>query len=350
MSEIKVNSIKGVAATTAALSINNTDGTCTANLSNRQGKNLVVNGACLIAQRGTSGTTSGYASVDRFETTYSGTDEAPTQAQHALTSSDTGPWEKGFRYSYHVTNGNQTSGAGAADYIRLRYKMEAQDMAQSGWNYTSSSSFVTLSYWIKASVSQTYYTQLRTNDGTDQYYVFEQALTENTWKKVEHSISGDSDLQFDLNNEEGFYIAWYPFRGTDATGSMTLNQWANWDSSAITPDQTSTWYTTNDATFEITGVQLEVGSVATDFEHRSYGQELTLCQRYYQTAPADTLMVYNDNTASWLFPTAMRAAPTMAFIGLSGSGAALAATANGFRQSASNSQSSGIGYTATSEL
>ena len=103
--------------------------------------------------------------------------------------------------------------------------MEAQDMAQSGWNYTSASSYITLSYWVKASVSQTYYTQLRTNDGTDQYYVFEQALTENTWKKVEHSIPGDSDLQFDLNNEEGFYIAWYPFRGTDATGSMTLNQW-----------------------------------------------------------------------------------------------------------------------------
>ena len=61
-------------------------------------------------------------------------------------------------------------------------------------------------------------------------------------------------------------------------------------------------------------------------------------------------MVYDSNTASWLFPVAMRAAPTMTLVGLSGSGAALAATANGFRQSASNSQSSGIGYTAASEL
>ena len=61
-------------------------------------------------------------------------------------------------------------------------------------------------------------------------------------------------------------------------------------------------------------------------------------------------MVFNNNTASWLFPSEMRATPSMGFIGLSGSGAALAATKNGFRQSAANSQTSGIGYTASAEL
>ena len=103
-------------------------------------------------------------------------------------------------------------------------------------------------------------------------------------------------------------------------------------------------------TLEATGFQCEFGDTATDFEHIAIAEDLNRCQRYYQTAPADTLMVYNNNTASWLFPVAMRVAPTLAFIGLSGSGAALAATANGFRQSASNSQSSGFGYTASSEL
>ena len=280
MSEIKVNSIKGVGASSAAITVNNTDGTCTANITNNlSNRNLIINGAMQVAQRGTSGTTSGYASVDRFETTYSGTDEAPTQSQHTLSSSDN-PYAEGFRYSYHVTNGNQTS-VGTSDYIRLRIKLEAQDLANSGWNYTSSSSYITLSFWVKASVTQTYYVQMRTSDGTNKSYYFAMNLSANTWTKVTHSISGHADISFDNDTNEGIYIAWYPYRVTNNTGSgQDANQWNNWDGSTITPDQTTTWYTTNDATFEITGVQLEVGSVATDFEHRSFGQELALCQRY----------------------------------------------------------------------
>ena len=96
MSEIKVNSIKGVAASTAALTINNTDGTCTANLTNRTNKNLILNGAFLISQRGTSSTDSGYGSVDRFRVQHGGTDEAPTQAQVDVASGTT-PYTNGFR-------------------------------------------------------------------------------------------------------------------------------------------------------------------------------------------------------------------------------------------------------------
>ena len=96
MSEIKVNSIKGVAASTAAITVNNTDGSCTANLTNRTNKNLVVNGACLIAQRGTSSTTNGYGSVDRFRVFFTGLDESPTQAQ-ADVAAGTNPYTSGFR-------------------------------------------------------------------------------------------------------------------------------------------------------------------------------------------------------------------------------------------------------------
>ena len=69
--------------------------------------------------------------------------------------------------------------------------------------------------------------------------------------------------------------------GTALTGSVSLDTWAAYASSTRTPDQTSTWHTTNDATLEFTGLQLEVGSQATPFEHRSFGEELALCRRYY---------------------------------------------------------------------
>jgi hypothetical protein len=132
MSEIKVNSIKGVAASSAAITISNTDGTCTANLTNRTNKNLIINGAMQVAQRGTSATNSGYGTVDRFRVQHSGTDEAPTQAQVDVASGTT-PYTLGFRKALKITNGNQTSGAGTARSVHFQYYAEAQDIANSGW-------------------------------------------------------------------------------------------------------------------------------------------------------------------------------------------------------------------------
>ena len=64
--------------------------------------------------------------------------------------------QKGFRKALQVTNGNQTSGAGAADILQILYKMEAQDIANSGWDYTSASSYITYSFWVKSSIAQTF--------------------------------------------------------------------------------------------------------------------------------------------------------------------------------------------------
>ena len=86
-----------------------------------------------------------------------------------------------------------------------------------------------------------------------------------------------------FNNGEGFRISWVLFRGTNQTGTFTLNQWAAFNSANRMPDNTSTWYTTNDAEFELTGVQFEAGSAATPFEHRSYGEDLIRCMRYCET-------------------------------------------------------------------
>jgi len=321
MSEIKVNSIKGVGSTDAAITINNSDGTCTANITNNlSNRNLIINGAMQVAQRGTSSTTSGYGSLDRFKISYSGNDEAPTHSQVDVASGTT-PYTLGFRKALRLTNGNQTSGAGAADYQIIRTILEAQDIANSGWNYLSSSSNVTLSFWVKSSVAQNFYGSLRSIDGTGYNYPFETgSLSADTWTKITKTISGNSNLTFNNDNGAGLYISFMPFFGTDFTASsVTLNQWAAYNLSTQQPDNTSTWYTTNDATFEITGLQLEVSDHATDFEHRSFAVEKRLCQRYYeQYDHNDTYWlcsgVYNASTEA-IFPfdyqAEKRAAPTI---------------------------------------
>ena len=248
-------------------------------------RNLIINGAMQVAQRGTSSTTSGYGSVDRFTVNFTGVDEAPTQSQVDV-ASGTSPYVRGFRKALRVTNGNQTGGAGNLDFISIRYKLEAQDIANSGWRYmynTSGDDFITLSFWVKSSVAQNFYGYLYSHDGTAQAYAFETgSLSANTWTKVTKTIPGNSNLTFDNNNDSGLDIYISQFWGIDRTdGGRTLNSWLQYNGAARTRDFTSTWYTTNDATFELTGVQLEVGEQATPFEHRSFNDELTRCQRYY---------------------------------------------------------------------
>ena len=287
-------------------------------LSNR---NLIINGAMQVAQRGTSSTASDVL-LDRWYCTFSGTDESPTHAQHALTSSDTGPWAKGFRNSLHITNGNQTSVGN--DYIHLMYRFEAQEIANCGWDYTNTSSYITVSFWVKSSVSQNFYGDLVSKDGTARNYVFDTGtLSANTWTKITKTIPGNSGLQFDNDVNSGLDLRLFQFLGTYRTGSgSTTNAWQTYSSSERTPDQTSTWYTTNDATWEITGVQLEVGSVATPFEHRSYGDELLRCKRYFNMMADGSLgtarMIsdgfwWSNNEVDFMytFPVEMRTTPSV---------------------------------------
>jgi len=283
MSQLKVNTIRHTGASSDAVTLA-TDGTCTAKITNNlSNRNLIINGAMNVAQRGTSTTDQGYCVADRFGLSNNNLDEATTNSQHALTSSDTGPWAAGFRNSFHIQNGNQTGGAGADDRVTLYYKTEAQDLANSGWDYTSASSYITLSFWVKSSVAQNFYFFFKTDDSTDYNYVMETgSLSANTWTKVTKTIPGNSNITINNDNGEGALLEFTLFRGTNKTGTRALNTWEVYESSVRVPDMTSTWYTTNDATWEITGVQLEVGDVATDFEHRSYGDELARCQRYYQ--------------------------------------------------------------------
>ena len=281
-------------------------------------RNIIINGAMRVAQRGTSSTSTGYVTIDRFNTDYGGENEAPTYEQGTVASGTT-PYTEGFRNTWKITNGNQTGGGGSGDYIFIRTKTEAQDLANSGWNYTSSSSFITLSFWVKSSVAQTFYGRLESVDGSVYNYPYSYAVSANTWTKVVKTIPGNSNLQIDNNNGSGMEFHWDTFRGSNFSDSgVALDTWAAYASGTRTPSQTSTWWTTNDATWELTGVQVEVGSQATAFEHRSYGEELELCKRYYQQINGDTgdytgFSAYSESTTSVRIPVQLHPAMRAAF-------------------------------------
>ena len=313
-------------------------------------RNLIINGAMNVAQRGTSSTGNGYQTVDRFKIDNSGTDEAPTQAQVDLSSSDT-PYTFGFRKSVKITNGNQTSGAGAADYIGIEQRIEAQNIATSGWNYASPTSFVTFSFWVKSSVAQNFYGYLFTEDGAERVYSFETgSLTADTWTKITKTIPGNSIVQVNNDNGFGLQIQLWPYLGTNYTASgATLNQWKAWDGADRFPDMTTTWYTTNDATFETTGWQLEVGSEATPFEHRSFHQDYLECARYY--IQMNRLPVMTNRVAGYVStttrfnPVPMRVIPSVSLAGtlslnvfFYGSGTPTSPTTPGFQNNGDSGQ------------
>ena len=323
MSQTKAQLVSGTTAQDLTVDNINTTSINSGQTSGR--KNLIINGAMNVAQRGTSSTSGGITTVDRFSVADDGLDANATMAQVDVASGTT-PYSLGFRKAFKITNGNQTSGAGAGDFLFIHYQIEGQDVAGSGWNYTSASSFITLSFWVKSSVAQNFYGYVRIKDGTEQRYPYETgSLSADTWTKITKTIPGNSNIQIDNDTGAGMGIYLSQFIGTDRTDSgVTLNQWGAYVNGTRTPDQTSTWYTTNNATFEITGVQLEVGSTATDFEHRTFGEELALCQRYTYVVKGDFddytgFSAYSTSTTAAMvpvfFPVTMRAAPSFTFSG-----------------------------------
>ena len=291
MSQLKVNTIRHTGASSDAVTLAS-DGTCTAKITNQPpgNRNLIINGAQLVAQRGTSSTTqSGYGTVDRMSVYQANTGVTITSSQVDV-ASGTPAYQSGFRKAIQITKGAGT--AATNSQINLSYQIEAQDIANSGWDYTNPNSFLTFSFWVKTSVAnhnpQVAFVDMDSSQSGSKNYQFEiPTLTANTWTKITHSIPGHADQVYDNNNAVGIHFYIYPWLGTDFTdNSNTMNAWSSFG----TKDINTTWLTTNNSTFQVTGMQLEVGSVATDFEHRSYSDELQRCMRYFE------LLTYNSTT------------------------------------------------------
>ena len=309
--ELYHNNVKKIETTNAGAVIT---GICTATefvptstqLSHR---NIIINGDMNIAQRGAQSTSDGIKTVDRFGIGFA--TGAIQQDQITLTSSDT-PYAYGFRKSYRLTNTTASTAASAARDIR--YQIEAQDIATSGWDSTSASSNITLSFWVKASVSQTYYVFHYVPD-SQKNYNWNFTPSANTWTKITKTIPGASGVTFNNDTGPGMSIQIVAYYGNNFTASTdpAQNQWFAWSGSNRIPNMTSTWAGTTNATFEVTGMQLEVGSVATPFEHRSFTEELVRCQRFYQVGSSIGAGYGSANgyaRAGCTFATQMRTTPT----------------------------------------
>ena len=318
MSTIKVNSIKNTSTDDGGIAIDNTghvqiDGQQLPTAGPLSNRNLIINGAMQVAQRGTTGTANGYNCADRFGRDVNLGTGTFTDTVHSLGPSQSPYDDDGFRKFFRVSS-SSASTAGNTSYLQVRYKAEAQDIATSGWKYTDTSSYITLSFWVRASVAQTYGFSVQSHDGTDYVYNKTFTLSANTWTKVTQSIPGRSGLQFNNDNGIGLIIKWFPHLGSTYNGA-TDNTWDSVANANYGASLGTSWWTASSATFDLTGVQLEVGEKATPFEHRSFGDELARCQRYFQTSFTDSPGTGNTSNAGIVLAGGGATGNTTSFVG-----------------------------------
>ena len=309
MSEIKVNSIKGVGASSAAITVNNTDGTCTANLSNRQNRNLVINGAMQVAQRGTSstglGASAGYFTLDRYRTTFSST-------AGRLTMSQVADVHDGFANAMKLECTTADTSIGSSEYFILQHKFEGQDLQQLKKGSSDAEEF-TVSFYVKGNANATYVVEMYDLDNNRQ--VGKTFSVTTSWTRVVLTFPADTTGALDDDNAASLQLGIWLHAGSNYTSGTLATSWVS-NVSAQRAGGITSFFDSTDRTFFLTGLQMEVGSVATDFEHRSFGQELALCQRYYQTIGVGFITACRGASSSQLLysytpPVNMRASPTI---------------------------------------
>jgi len=290
--------------------------------------NILINGDMAIAQRATSSTVTGIKTVDRWSAAWGG-GGGITQSQVALTSG--GAYDEGHRHAFKmaVTSANSAN----ARYAQVNYKVESQQIRNSGWQYNSASSYVTISFWVKASLAGTYWLSFYCPDTNTQYYSTSFALSAATWTKITKTFPGGSNITFNDDTGNGLQIDIYLDYGTDLTASdATLNSWHTFASGKYMTDFAQSWFNTGSATFEVTGCKLEIGQSATTFEKPDYTTEFKKCQRYYWVIRGDDGPDYSNNYgfnlqwssarfSGWnpffpvIYPAEMRGIPTFSQTG-----------------------------------
>jgi hypothetical protein len=236
-------------------------------------KNRIINGAMVISQRnGTSATTvngNDIYTLDRYKGWASG------GGVFTVTQSTTAP--TGFNNSSLITVTTADASIAASDNYRFAQVIEGYNIADLGFG-TASASTVTLSFWVRSSITGTFGGSLYSVSGT-RAYVFNYTISAaNTWEQKTVTIAGDTSGTWGTTNSFGITVYFDLGSGSNyenATGSwVAAEKFRTSGNATLISTLSNTWY--------VTGVQLEKGSTATSFDYRPYGTEIQLCQRYYE--------------------------------------------------------------------
>jgi len=271
-------------------------------------RNRIINGDMRIDQRnaGASVTpTSSDYTLDRWRAGLS------VASKFSVQQSSTVP--TGFNKSLLVTSLSAYSPAVSDEQFTISQRVEGFNTADLDWGSANAKS-ITLSFWTRSSLTGTFGGSLR-NNSLNRSYPFTYSISSaNTWEQKTLTISGDTSGTWDTTTSIGILVNFDLGSGSDNKG--TAGAWAGANYTSATG--ATSVVGTNGATWYITGVQLEAGSVATPFERRSFGQELALCQRYFENVTgsirAGQYGGYIGATAP--FKATKRAAPTCTFVSL----------------------------------
>ena len=280
-------------------------------LSNRS---LIINGAMTIDQRNSGSsvtpTSSGYSTVDRWRCTINVASKLSFQQSTVVPNN--------HKNSLAITSTSAYT-LGASEYFTLQQNIEGSSIARLGWG-TSAAVDATLSFWVRSSLTGTFGGCAQNATGDRNYPFTYTVNTANTWEKKSVTIPKDTSGTWLTTNGVGISLGFA--LGVGSTFSGPAGAWSS--TYYLSATGAVSLVGTSGATFYITGVQLEVGDTATPFEHRSYGQELALCQRYYQeinTSSRTQPLAYGyrqtTNTVRLSIPTAstLRADPSITVSG-----------------------------------
>ena len=254
----------------------------TDNVSGR--KNLIINGAMNVAQRGTSFTSvSGSAyHLDRFRTGM-----GDTSARFTVTQATAGLNGFGNSLKYDCTTA-ESSLSNADARLFISHRMEGQNLQQLKKG-TSSAEKITISFYVKSTKTGTYILNIVDSDNNRQISKAYTISASNTWEQKILTFDGDTTGALTNDNNTSLQLNWWLIAGTGHSGGTLATSWQGYAGASDYEDSAVGQVNLGDNTsntWEITGIQMEVGDSASDFEHRSFGEELKLCERYfYMTYP-----------------------------------------------------------------